>query len=626
MRFKATCKKSLILSCLGCIVALPITAEQLHSASSADKQFPKHVYWGDTHLHTNFSFDASMMGNKLLGPAEAYRFARGEAVKTNQGLVAKLSRPLDFLMVADHAEYLGLIPKITRQDPEVLKDPKGARWAKLFQEGGDAIWEALFEMHHDIDTAQPSFKNDAVKQSAWQEMIAVADHFNDPGQFTAFAGYEWTTMPGGNNLHRVVLFADDAAKTGQVLPFSSFDSENPEDLWEYMHNYEQQTGGRVLAIPHNGNVSDGLMFALTTTNGLPLDEEYAKRRHRWEPLYEVTQIKGDGETHPKLSPDDEFADFERLDKGNLLGTSIKTDDMLPYEYARSALKLGLQQAQALGTNPFQFGMIGSTDAHTSLAAVAENNYWGKFSIYEPSPTRAGHLAYKKNENGKLWDLRNEELASSGYAAVWATENTRDAIFDAMKRREVYATTGSRMVVRFFASDNFTPKDIDQPNYVARAYEKGVPMGGELTRIANGKSISLLVSAQKDPEGANLDRIQIIKGWLDAEGHTHEKIYDVVWSGSRVPDKTGKLPPVGNTVDLENATWQNTIGATQLTTTWYDPDFDPNQSAFYYARVIEIPTPRWTSYDEKMFNYESDRRMPAVVQERAYTSPIWYNPQ
>lgn len=347
-----------------------------------------------------------------------------------------------------------------------------------------------------------------------------------------------------------------------------------------MHNYEQQTGGRVLAIPHNGNVSDGLMFALTTVTGQPLDEAYAKNRQRWEPLYEVTQIKGDGETHPKLSPDDEFADFERLDKGNLLGTSIK----------------------------------------------AENNYWGKFSIYEPSPTRAGHLAYKKNTSGKLWDLRNEGLSASGYAAVWATENTRDAIFDAMKRREVYATTGSRMVVRFFASDDFKVDDIDQPNYVARAYEKGVPMGGELARIADSKSISFLVSAQKDPEGANLDRIQIVKGWLDADGYTHEKVYDVVWSGSRVPDETGKLPAVGNTVDLDNATWLNTIGATQLTTTWNDPDFDPNQSAFYYARVIEIPTPRWTGYDEQMFDYKLDRIMPAIVQERAYTSPIWYNPQ
>ena len=573
MQFTAMYQRSFVKLCLSCIAALPTSAEQLDSASSADKKYPQQVYWGDTHLHTSYSFDASMMGNKLLGPAEAYRFARGEEVKTNQGLVAKLSRPLDFLMVADHAEYLGLLPKITQQDPDVLKDPTGARWAKLFQQGGDAIWEALFEMHHDIDTAQPSFKNDAVRQSTWQEMIAVADRFNDPGQFTAFAGYEWTTIPGGNNLHRVVLFADDASKTGQ-----------------------------------------------------PLDEAYAKNRQRWEPLYEVTQIKGDGETHPKLSPDDEFADFERLDKGNLLGTSIKTDDMLPYEYARSALKLGLQQAQALGTNPFQFGMIGSTDAHTSLAAVAENNYWGKFSIYEPSPTRAGHLAYKKNTSGKLWDLRNEELSASGYAAVWATENTRDAIFDAMKRREVYATTGSRMVVRFFASDDFKFDDIDQPNYVARAYEKGVPMGGELARIADSKSISFLVSAQKDPEGANLDRIQIVKGWLDADGYTHEKVYDVVWSGSRVPDETGKLPAVGNTVDLDNATWQNTIGATQLTTTWNDPDFDPNQSAFYYARVIEIPTPRWTGYDEQMFDYKLDRIMPAIVQERAYTSPIWYNPQ
>lgn len=617
--------KSIISAALACLAfANPTLGAKAPYATDVGKSYPKEVYWGDTHLHTSYSFDASMMGNKIIGPAEAYQFARGEEVKTNQGLVAKLSRPLDFLMVADHAEYLGLLPKITQRDPEILKDPTGARWADLFKQGGDAAWKALFEMHHDIDTATPSFKNDIVRRSAWQEIIEAADHYNTPGRFTAFAGYEWTTMPSGNNLHRVVLFADDASKTGQVLPFSSFDSEDPEDLWKYMSNYEDLTGGRVLAIPHNGNVSDGLMFSLTQVDGKPLNTQYANTRRRWEPLYEVTQIKGDGETHPTLSPEDEFADFERLDKGNLLGTSVKHDDMLAYEYARSALKLGLSQQRALGTNPFKFGMIGSTDAHTGLSAVAENNYWGKFYVYEPSASRANQKAYTKGVNGKLWDMKNEELGASGYAAVWAKENTRAAIFDAMMRRETYATTGPRMVVRFFASWDFAPDDIDQPNFVAHAYDKGVPMGGELSHAPSGKPIGFLVTAQKDPEGANLDRVQIVKGWIDASGTTHEKVYDVVWSGQRSPNENGKLPPVGNTVDIENATWRNSIGATQLSTVWYDPDFDPREDAFYYTRVIEIPTPRWTAYDEKYFNYKLDRLMPATVQERAYTSPIWYS--
>jgi len=589
------------------------------------KDYPQQVYWGDTHLHTSYSFDAAMMGNKQLGPEQAYRFARGEEVKGNQGMVARLNRPLDFLMVSDHAEYLGLIPILAKEASMLMNDPVGKHWAEMLKAGGDVAKKAMFEMHHDINTATPRLKNEQVRRSAWQDIIAIADRFNEPGKFTTFAGYEWTTMPGGNNLHRVVLFADDASKTGQILPFSSFDSEDPEDLWLFLEDYEENTGGRVLAIPHNGNASDGLMFALTDRKGNPLTRRYAETRSRWEPLYEVTQIKGDGETHPRLSPNDEFADFEPWDKGNLIGITVKQDAMLPYEYARSALKLGLQQEQQLGVNPFKFGMIGSTDAHTSMSTADENNFWGKMSIYEPSSTRASELGYKKGQDGKRWDFRGEEFSAAGYAAVWATENTRQALFEAMKRRETYATTGPRMTVRFFAGWELQPEDINHADYVDRGYRKGVPMGGDLSQAPTGIPLRFLVAASKDPEGANLDRVQIVKGWLDANGQTHERVYDVVWSGERRPDANGKLPPVGNTVDVSAADWTNTIGAVQLATVWTDPDFDPSQRAFYYVRVLQIPTPRWTAYDEKYFGFKLDKQRPASIQERAYSSPIWYTP-
>ncbi|GGO78951.1 hypothetical protein GCM10011348_12050 [Marinobacterium nitratireducens] len=608
-----------------CSSAFAASGSQSYSPK-AGQDYPQQVYWGDTHLHTSYSFDASMMGNKQLGPADAYRFARGEEVEAHNGMVARLDRPLDFLMVSDHSEYLGLIPMLGTGDPELLNDPVGKRWAVLLGGDTDQSLKAMFEIHHDINTNHKSLANAKVERSAWDDIIAAADRYNDPGKFTTFIGYEWTTMPGGDNLHRVVLFADDASKAGQVLPFSSFDSENPEDLWRYLQSYEDKTGGRVLAIPHNGNVSNGLMFALTDRDGNPLSRQYAETRSRWEPVAEVTQIKGDGETHPKLSPEDEFADFETWDKGNLTADALKDDSMLPYEYARSALRLGLQQEAKLGVNPFKFGMIGSTDAHTSLSSGEENNFWGKFSVYEPNPSRAGEYAYTEGRQGKVFSLRGEETAAAGYAAVWATENTRDALFDAMKRRETYATTGPRMTVRFFGGWDFDEHEVERPDYVLQGYRKGVPMGGDLTAAPADRSPRFMVSATRDPEGANLDRVQIVKGWLEADGTTEEKVYDVAWSGERTPDANGKLAPVGDTADSRNATWRNSIGAAELTSVWTDPDFDRAQRAFYYVRVLQIPTPRWPTYDEKHFHYQlEDRSTPEHIQERAYTSPIWYTP-
>ena len=452
-------------------------------------------------------------------------------------------------------------------------------------------------------------------------MTSSADTYNDPGRFTAFIGYEWTTMPKGDNLHRVVVFKDGADKAGQVVPFSAFDSEDPEDLWTYLGGYEKNTGGEVMAIAHNGNVSNGLMFSDKTVEGKPLSQAYAKTRSRWEPLYEVTQMKGDGEAHPYLSPDDEFADYETWDKGNLDGTSAKKKSMLKYEYGRSALKLGLKHEANLGVNPFKFGLIGSTDAHTALATSEENNQWGKLTSKEPNNHRAETpIIPSKTPGLTTWGF---EQAASGYAAVWAKENTREALFEAMQRRETYATTGPRMTVRFFGGWDYTSDDVHRPSFADIGYAKGVPMGGDLSNAPKGKAPSFIVQAAKDPDGANLDRVQVVKGWLDSQGTTHEKVYDVALADGRNPG--AKAASIGSTVDVENATYTNTIGDVELATVWSDPDFDAGQRAFYYVRVIEIPTPRWTAYDKKFFSNEMPEGTEMVTQERAYTSPIWYTP-
>jgi hypothetical protein len=392
-----------------------------------------------------------------------------------------------------------------------------------------------------------------------------------------------------------------------------------------MAAYEEKTGGRVLALAHNGNWSNGRMFPVerNPASGKPLTGGYARERIRWEPLYEVTQIKGDGETHPFLSPTDEFADFDTWDAGNLNFSGAKTDDMLQYEYAREALKNGLALEAKFGTNPYKFVMVGSTDAHTSLAAVEESNFFGKHSGNEPSAERAAHPWAQLGENKYMaW-----ALSAAGYAAVWATENTREAIFDAMVRKETYATTGPRMIVRFFGGWDFDVADAANRLPADVGYVTGVPMGGDLTQAPNGKAPRFLVGALKDPLSGNLDRIQIIKGWIDRDGKTQEQVYDVVWSDvdTRKPGADGKLPPVGNTIDIANATWSNTIGDPELITVWTDPDFDPTAPAVYYARVIEIPTPRWTAYDAKYFGVEMSEEVPMITTERAYTSPIWYTP-
>ena len=588
----------------------------------AGRSYPTKVMWGDTHLHTAISVDAGTMCR--LGQEQAFRFARGEEVVSTHGLRVKLSRPLDYIVVCDHAEMYGLMPQLLNGDPDILATEKGRRWYEMLKGGDrDRVFAAAMEIVKSLSQDEPPFKSDKLVRDAWKTYTAMADRYNEPGRFTALIGYEWTAI-GGFNLHRNVIFRGDASVANRTVPFSQFDSKNPEDLWRALADFEANTGGEVLAIPHNGNLSNGRMFSVESFDGTPLTRELADLRARFETIIEATQIKGDSESHPFLSPNDEFADYETWDRSNLDGTELKKKEMIQYEYAREALKNGLRIEANLGVNPFKFGMIGSTDAHTGLTAVEENNFFGKHSGVEPEPERWEHVVIAAPDP-KL-NVYGWQQAASGYAAVWATENTRESIFDAMKRKETYATTGSRMTVRFFGGWEFDTADANTRFPAAIGYEKGVPMGGDLRRAPNGKSPTFLVAALKDAYSGNLDRIQIIKGWLDADGKTHEQVYDVVLSGGRQVGADGRCKtPVGNTVDVKNATWSNTIGAPELIDVWTDPDFDPAQRAFYYARVIEIPTPRWTAYEALRFGVKMPANVPMTTQERAYTSPIWYTP-
>ncbi len=593
----------------------------------AGRDFPTRPYFGDTHLHTAMSFDAGAFGCRL-SPRDAYRFAKGAEITASSGQQVKLSRPLDFLVVADHSDNMGFFPQLLAGDPKVLANAQGRKWYDMMQagKGGDAAIDIIMAFSQGTFPREiESLPGTPTFRSAWRDIIAAADEANDPGRFTAFIGYEWTSNTKGNNLHRNVIFRENGAKASRVEPLTTgkpFGSDNPRDLWKWMGAYEEKTGGEVLALAHNGNLSNGRMFPIIESfTGKKIDREYAENRMRWEPLYEATQIKGDGETHPFLSPNDEFANFEKWDKGNLDLSELKKPEMLEFEYARSALKNGLKLEKELGVNPYKFGLVGSTDSHTALATAEEDNFFGKATPYEPSATRATHPFVKLGDRV----IMGWEMTCSGYAAVWAQENTRESLFDAMKRKEVYATTGPRMVVRFFGGFDFEAADANNRMPARVGYTKGVPMGGDLTAAPKGKPPTFLVAALKDPIGANLDRYQIIKGWLDAKGEVHEKIYDVAWSGDRKPGADGKVPLVGSTVDVPNATWSNTIGAPELIAVWKDPDFDASQRAFYYGRVIEIPTPRWTAYDAKKFGVKMPKEVPMVTTERAYTSPIWYTP-
>ncbi len=598
----------------------------------AARDFPSSPLWGETHLHTALSMDAGGFGNRL-GVREAYRFARGEQVTSSKGLQVRLSRPLDWLVVADHSDGLGFITDLLAAEPMVTKYEQGKRWSDGFRAGGQTAVETTLNLIQTFSQGKMdremfgNYSPGAERyKTIWDDVIAAAEEYNDPGRFTSLIGFEWTSLDNGNNLHRNVIFRDNGDIVGQVVPYTTqapIGSTDPLDLYKYLENYVAKTGGQVQTLAHNGNLSNGIMFPMDAQfTGRKLDKFYIEQRAKWERNYENTQIKGDGEAHPFLSPNDEFADYYNWDVGNLDVSVAKTNDMLQYEYAREALKNGLVLEEKFGTNPYKFGIQGATDSHTSLVTTQENNFFGKHAGYEPSPERMMH-PFMKTEQGEI--LSWQQLAS-GLTCVWAEENTRESIFDAMHRKEVYATTGSRMTVRFFGGWEYTEKDIRNREPAFTGYAKGVPMGGDLTTAPNGKAPTFMVYALRDGIGANLDRVQIIKGWTDSDGNTHEKIYDVVWSDNRKPGSDGKLPAVGNTVDIATASWTNTIGASELATVWTDPNFNANERAFYYARVLEIPTPPWYIYDAFRFDVEAPKEAPTSQQERAYTSPIWYTPK
>lgn len=589
------------------VVSLPQVA--LAAANSE-----KNAYFGAVHVHTNYSFDAFTNGT-LATPANAYQWAQGEAIPGGGGGPdIQLKTPLDFYAVSDHAEWMGVFKEMANPRSALSEHPLARR---ITSKNLNTRMQAFAEVLRDFSGGKrdESLSNPQLSRSVWSDIVATADAFYQPGEFTTFPAFEWSSNPDMRNLHRVVLFENSEGVPDRA--FSSLDSNDPEDLWAWM-DQTREKGATLLAIPHNANASDGLMFSLTTFDGKPLSESYSATRTRNEPLYEITQIKGTSETHPELSRNDEFASFEIWDY------TLSADALRPTQrkgsYVRQALLDGLSfSAKGMG-NPFHYGFIGDTDTHNGGASHEEFNYSGKFA-FENNPEHR-LLGIEGQPEGQKQQVR--EFSSGGLAGVWAEDNTREAIYAAMLRRETFGTTGPMIKVRFFAGWDFDQKDASANDFVKRGYSKGIPMGGSLSK-GNGKTPGFILWAAMDPKSGNLDRVQIVKGWLSADGSQHERVYNVAWSGERQLEKEGGLPPVGNTVDVKTATYKNSIGAAQLSALWEDPDFDPRQHAFYYARVLEIPTPRWSTRDAAKLGVDIPDGLSASIQERAYSSPIWYTP-
>jgi hypothetical protein len=588
-----------------------------------NRKYPTRVLWGDQHLHTGWSMDAGVAGATLT-PEDAVRFVRGETVKSNTGQMAKLERPLDWVAVTDHSDGMGTIDEMRAGNPEFMADPRIKKWHDMMAQGPEQAMAATIELvraQASRDMPKP-FMDEKWVASAWQKTVDIMEKYNQPGKFTAFIAYEWTSNAlTGENLHRNVIFRGNSETTRGLTPLTTWESGDPAKLWAWLANYEATTGGKVLAIPHNGNLSNGRMFEEQQYDGKPLTRDWVDARARWERLIELYQFKGQSEVHPSLSPNDEFANFELWDTGNLAGVA-KQPGMPRTEYWREALKSGMRLQSTFGTNPFKLGAGAGTDTHTGLSAAEEDNFWGKLRSSEPSADRWDHLFSKEQK----YVRKDWTLTAAGRMGVWATANTREAIWDAMQRRETYATTGPRITLRFFGGYQFGAADALADRVVPAGYSKGVPMGGDLNGARAGQVPTFIIAAMKDPIGANLDRVQVIKGWVDSAGKTHERVYEVAWSD---PAKRklagGKLPVVGDTVDLATATYKNSIGAAQLVGRFRDPSFDPRQRAFYYVRVIEIPTPRWTAYDAVRYKVKMSPEVPMKHQERAVSSPIWYNP-
>ena len=608
--------------------------------SSVTLSEEKQLLWGDTHLHSTYSSDAFTNGNLTATPDTAYRYAKGmPVVHPGHQARVQIGTPLDFLVVSDHAEYLGVIrslylnPMVT--DGLTLRERLWTRFVQYLlrdaideQSGRKLFTSILPKPSENAVTAMEGWEEDrvsgliprqpTVEVDTWRLITETADAHNEPGEFTALIGWEYSLIPGGANLHRIVLGDIDAAQAQTFAPFGFDDSSFPSDLWAWLDETSQATGGNFIAIPHNSNISKGSMFDVRDIRGDDIDLDYAEIRRYWEPVVEITQIKGDSETHPALSPNDPFADFETYP----YYIQREWTDYVPQrgDYIRSGLKTGLELAASIGANPYQFGVIGSTDAHTALPSAEEDNFHGKMAT-DSIPSR--------KDGGWSEDARGTfgwGMSASGLAAVWATENTREAIVAAMRRREVYATSGPRIAVRTYGGLNLKEAAIESAAFLADIQLQAVPMGGEIIGAANEDRFSLIVEAQADPKSAYLDRIQIIKGWIDASGQTHERVFDAAVSGAERRLADGSVMPVGSSVDLKTGLTANTIGSPRLSVVWHDPEFDPEQSAFYYARVLQIPTARHSLLDKLALGDDGiDTRRPDTIQERAYTSPIWYRP-
>ncbi len=594
------------------------------------------LLWGDTHLHTNNSPDAYLFQNRSATPDVAYNYAKGlPVIHPYHKARIQIGTPLDFLAVTDHAEYMGVIPRIVNGDPLLLQTETGRRYNKMAAEG--KILEIFAEIIADANSevANPDLNSEEINRTVWSEIVDAAERHNDPGKFTAFIGWEWSSIPNGANLHRVIFMPEGKDVAAQFLPYSLFDSSKPEDFWGWLSETSEATGASFVAIPHNSNISKGLMFPTADSEGRLIDAQYARTRMRWEPVVEITQIKGDSETHRTLSPNDEFADFETYEHIIGVGEFAGTAHADAGDYVRPALLRGLEIEGQTGVNPYKFGLVGSTDSHTGMSSAEENNFWGKMGWDSTPETKTVEII-----PGAIgWDM-----SAAGLSGVWATANTREAITEAFKRKEVYGTSGPRIQLRFFGGWDFEASDANSRDLADIGYSKGISMGGDLTnppKKGDGAVVgffkevigqdkppapSFLIHAVKDPVEGNLDRVQVVKGWLDADGTTHEKVYNVAWSGEREIDENGNLPPVGNTVDIKTGFYYNSIGNSQLSVVWSDPDFDAGQSAFYYVRVLQIPTPRHSLLDAIALGIDvAETGHPATIQERAYSSPIWYTP-
>lgn len=606
----------MVASCASFALAICVMASGLNSASAKDKN-ERVLLWGDTHLHTKYSGDAYALRNWSVTPDDAYRFAKGEPVAHAFSKARmQLKTPLDFLVVTDHAEYMGVMQLVENNSEALAKTEIGKILFKNRDDGDLRKSFVLLASSLNNDKPEKGLLTKEIRQPIWDIITSAADRHNDPGAFTALIGWEWSSLPQGANLHRIIFTPDNAASAQQYLPFSSLSDNRPEGLWNWLDKMSKTNNARFVAIPHNSNISLGRMFSDVKSDGTPIDAAYAQMRMKWEPVVEMVQVKGTSETHPSLSPEDPFAGFELYEKVMDFTRKIEGGSGVRGNYARDSLRRGLEIEQTAGENPYKFGMIGSTDSHTGLATAEEDNFGGKYPL-DGIPSNKFDQELTPNAYGV-------DMNAQGLAAIWADENTRDGVYDAFRRKEVYATSGPRIQLRFFGGWSFSDADARSADLAKVGYQKGIPMGGDLPPAPANKAPSFIIHAAKDPKGANIERIQVVKGWVDASGQSYERVYDVVLSDERVAKGAQITSPIRSTVSVEHATYTNEVGAVQLSAKWTDPDFDASQNAFYYARVLEIKTPRHSVYDAVAMQRVHPEKYAGEIQERAYSSPIWYN--